>query len=374
MQRISGPGVPLPYPQNLYPTELANAPYDVPTNSLGLAPGDAVVIPPGDWVIEPGAVSMVQYLDPVTGGWKGYPSARNQYIQLFSDGETRRIANLTGCPVGAVIAGGGTGFTQSTATITANVGGSTWQAIVGGALSVSTISNAGKGYTVPPVVFIPAPPSPGVPATAHAVLTGTSVTSVVLDNVGAGYTSAPTAVILPNEFDPNAGSVTNATVVLVLNAALSGAITAAIPTYNGEPPATLSALTLTAAGGAGSGATITPVIMQSLVSLTATGGTGWGTAAAPPLITTAGGLPASVSAIGNPSVEFTGYKVRQAQVNVTSSSVGVISAPVIMDPGLFVGTPTACIIPSYTAQSTIAAATIAFTMGGINDTVFMQPL
>ena len=73
--------------------------------------------------------------------------------------------------------------------------------MVGGALSVSTVSNVGANYTIAPDVFIPTPPLQqangvgGVPATAHATLANGTVATVVLDNVGAGYTTAPPAVL-----------------------------------------------------------------------------------------------------------------------------------------------------------------------------------
>ena len=376
-QIISGPGVALPYPQNLYPTELNNAPNDAPTNLLTLAPGQVLTIPAtgtNGWLVDPGAYGVLQWLDPVTGVWRGFSSARIQMQAMTSDGFTRRMANLTGCPVAAVVAGGGSGFVQSTAAITANVGGSTWQAIVGGSLSVSTVSVIGANYTIAPEVFIPAPPTPGVQATAYSTITNGTVTSVSLVNFGAGYTSATlNAVLIPSPSDPNIGTITQATCVLVLNAANSGAITAALCTNNGAPLATLSALTLTAAGGAGSGATITPCVMQTVASATATaGGGGWGNAAAPAFVTTSGGTPASVSAIKNPAIEQTGYIPRQAQITTTTSSTGAISAPVVVDGGLFVGTPTAVIIGGGTLPTTLAS--ISLTMGTANTTALLQPL
>ena len=66
---LSGPGVGLPYPQNLYPSQLQNAPQDASTNRLALAPGDTFVLPAGDWWISLGMYMVLQYLDPVTNTW-----------------------------------------------------------------------------------------------------------------------------------------------------------------------------------------------------------------------------------------------------------------------------------------------------------------
>jgi hypothetical protein len=292
-----------------------------------------------------------------------------------------RIANLTGCPVAAIVAGGGTGFAQATATITANVGGSTWRAIVGGALSVSSVGIVGANYTVAPEVFIPAPPTfaangvGGVPATAHATIANGTVATVVLDNVGAGYPSAPTAVLVPSPFDVNLGTITTATVVLVLNAALAAKITAALPTNNGAPLATLSAQTLTAAGGAGSGATITPQIMQTIIgSSVVAGGVGFGNATQGPIIVATGGPAVSVSAIGNPIVELAPvYRSRQAWGTGTTNAGGTISAIVFEDTGLFINTPTFGIFPGA-GGIVSTAASVTLTMGALNDTVLLQPL
>jgi hypothetical protein len=378
--RISGPGVGLPLPTNLYPTDLYDAPLDLGNAYIGLPPGEAVVLPAGEWIVEPGSVSELQYLDPITGTWRGIAAVRGQQQTVNSDGFTRRIANLTGCPVGAVVAGGGTLYSQATASIAANLGGSVWQAVVGGSLTVSTIINPGAGFTIRPLVLIPDPPSVsangvgGVPAIATCTLANATVTAVALSNVGAGYTAATiSALLVPSPFDPNLGSITNGTVLFTLTN--SGLITAALCTNNGAPLATLSALTLTASGGAGTGATITPVILQTVLSGgVVAGGGGWGLVALPALITTVGGLPASVSAavIGNPTVEFTGYRPRQLVASGTCNSGGTITAVVIQDPGLFVGTPSVVIVPGGgTLTTTLASVTLV--MGSTIDTVFLQP-
>jgi hypothetical protein len=377
VQIISGPGVPAPAPQNLYPTELNNAIPDTPTNYVGLAPGDAIYLPSGSnrWLIDTGAVSVLQYLDPVTGCWRGFAGGRGQHIHIMDMTFIGRIANLTGCPVAAIVAGGGTGFAQATAAITANVGGSTWQAVVGGALSVSTVSVAGKNYTVAPDVFIPAPPAPGVQATAYATIASGTVATVVLVNVGAGYPYAPYAALVPSPFDVNLGTITTASVTLVLNAALAGEITAALCTNNGAPLATLSALTLTAAGGAGSGATITPQIMQTIIgSSVVAGGVGFGNATQGPIIVATGGPAVSVSAIGNPIVELAPvYRSRQAWGTGTTNAGGTISAIVFEDTGLFINTPTFGIFPGA-GGIVSTAASVTLTMGALNDTVLLQPL
>jgi hypothetical protein len=379
-QIISGPGVGLPYPAALYPPNLFNVPYDVPNNYVGLPPGGAVVLPAtgtNGYLFDTGAVSVVQFLDPVTGIWRidQRPTGGQQHIT--SDGITRRVANLTGCPVSAIIAGGGSGFAAATATITANIGGSTWQAIVGGSLSVSTINAAGANYTLPPILHIALPNSPGIPATGHCSITSGTVSAVTLDNFGAGYLTATVgAAILPSPFDPNAGTITQATVTLILNAVNATAITGALCTYNGTAlaSASIASLTLTAGGAGGSGATITPLVMQTIVSASVVaGGGGFGNAAMPGAgFTTGGSGTTSVSAIANPAVELTNFKPRQGWVAFTSSAAGALSAPVVTDPGLFVTAPTLALSSGGAIVTTLAS--VALTLGSLNDVVMVQPL
>ena len=373
---ITGPGVGLPPPGNLYPAYLSGNPYDAPSNRVGLEPGNALYVPTTSnrFLIDPGAVSVPQFLDPVTGTWRGFTAQRGPFHLNMDGAFAVRIANLTGCPVAAIVAGGGTGFAQATATITANVGGSTWRAIVGGALSVSTVSVVGGKYTVAPLVFIPAPPAPGVPATAHTTIANGTVATVVLDNVGAGYPSAPVAVIEPSPFDTALGTITQATVVLVLNAALSAKITAALCTNNGAPLATLSALTLTAAGGAGSGATITPQIMQTVIgNSVVAGGVAWGNATQGPILVATGTAAPSVSAITNPLVELTDYRSRQAWAVGVTNAGGTIASLAFQDTGLFITTPDFALIPGAGGIATTAAS-VTLTMGAAVDTVLLQPL
>src|ERR1700761_398243 len=216
---LSGPGLGLSFPQNLYPSELQNAPADASSNRLALAPGDSFVIPAGDWIVTQGMYCVLQYLDPVTNTWTTPSGAAwTRGMQLISaDGFSVRVANLTGCVVSAAVINGGTGYVQATTTITAIgafVGAApTILPIVGGALAIAggTLVANGAGYGVAPIVMIPPPPPAqsnsngvgGIQATAIAVIASGTVSSISIVNPGAGYPTAPTAVIVPSPFDPN---------------------------------------------------------------------------------------------------------------------------------------------------------------------------
>lgn len=392
-QLISGPGVGLPFPQNLYPSELQNAPQDASSNRLALAPGDSFVLPAGDWFVGLGLYNILQFLDPVTNVWVNGAGAAGRYSQSFvkSDGFTVRIANLTGCVVSASVINGGTSYVQATTTITAIGGFVTGAAvptilpIVGGALGLTgtftiDVPTKGAGYGVAPLVMIPPPPPAqsnpngvgGIPASAIAVLGSSgTIASISITNPGAGYPTAPTAVVVPSPFDPNLSvGITQATVAFSL--ASAGAITGALITNNGGPLTNGSLTNVTLSiGGAGSSGSLTANVMQTVVAATVSGpGVGYGTSNT--LITTVGGVPLQGSITNNPDSSYRAWWPRQAQIGLTpaNTSVSVGSTGAIYDGGLFESAPGVVVAPNGILTT---VATIALTMGGAFDIALIQP-
>jgi hypothetical protein len=383
---LSGPGVGLPFPQNYYPSQLGNAPQDPSSNRQALAPGDIFVVPAGDWYIGLGLYCVIQFLDPVTNQWTTTSGAGWTRGQLFtkSDGFTTRVANLTGCVISASVIAAGTGYVQATTTVTAigTFAGSapTLLPIVGGALNISggTLVSNGAGYGVAPLVMIPPPPPAqanangvgGIPATAIAVISSGTVSSVSITNPGAGYPSAPTPVIVPSPFDPNLSTgITAATVAFSL--ASTGLLLGAFVTNNGSPlnNGALASVTLSI-GGAGTGASLTANVMQTVVSATVTGpGVGYGTSNT--LITTVGGVPATGTITNNPEATYRAWLPRPAQIGLTpgNTSVSIGTAGAIYDGGLFEGAPGIVVAPNGILTT---VATIALTMGSAYDTMVLQ--
>lgn len=384
---ISGSGSTLPNPGYLYPSELSNSPVDIASNYLTLAPGDALAIPAqsNQYMLDLGQVCIIEGLDPVTGAWRPMPDLawRPGLFYMQSNGVDKRIANRTGCPVAALVANGGSGFTQATATLTANVGGSVWVPVIGGSLTVTSVTATGSGFTVPPLVLIPSPTPAGVngsvggiPATAYATIASGTVSGVTMDNFGAGYLFNPTVLLVPSPFDPNFGSITTATVTLGINTVTAGAVTGAICTNFGAPLATISALTLTAAGGLGTGATITPQVLQTISSASVVaGGAGWGTVSASAAVFAVGGGVTSVAAtnLSNPAIDFSGFRPSPIiGQGVTNAGGTITSVTFFGGGGLFLSTPSAAIAAGGTIPTTLAS--ITFTMGSSRGTCFIQPL
>jgi hypothetical protein len=384
---LAGPGQGLPFPQNLYPSEVQNAPQDASSNRLALAPGDVFVLPAGDWLISLGMYCVLQYLDPVTNTWVMSSGAAWHRGTIFTsaDGFTQRIANLTGCVVSAAIINGGTNYVQSTTTITA-IGAfapnavPTFLPIVGGALGLSTtftlaVPGVGAGYGVPPIVMIPPPPPAqtnangvgGIQATAIAVLgTGGSIASISITNPGAGYPTVPVAVVVPSPFDPNLNAgITNATVSLSLTSA--GVIMGVLVTNNGGqlPNGSLGSVTLSV-GGAGSSGSLTANVMQTIITASiatiSTGFSGVG------LLQTGGGAPLAGSITNGPDANYLTFMPRQANI---AGTLGTLSLAAIYDGGLFESAPSIAVLAGPGATNTVGIAVL--TMGGRADIAIIQP-
>jgi hypothetical protein len=386
---LSGPGVGLPFPQNLYPSDLNNAPIDASSNRLGLAPGDSIVLPAGDWYIGLGLYLVLQFLDPVTNTWQIVPGAAWTRGMTFvsADGFTARIANLTGCVVSASVINGGTGYVQGTTTITAIGGFATGVAvptllpIVGGALGLIgtftlDVPTKGAGYGVPPLVMIPPPPPAqsnangvgGIPAVAIAVLGASgSIASISIINPGAGYPSAPIAVVVPSPFDPNLSlGITQASVVFSLTSA--GVIMGALVTNNGGPlnNGSLGSITLSI-GGAGTSGSLTANVLQTVVSSTlSTAGVGY-TAAG---LATYGGAPVQGTITNGPDSLFLSFEPRPANIAYVAGSVSIGTSATIYDGGLFESAPT---FIQAVSSSAFTLATPVNVMGSRPDIAILQP-
>jgi hypothetical protein len=388
---LSGPGLGMPYPTTLFPSQLQNAPADTGTNQLALSPGDSFVVPAGDYSIGLGMYLVLQFLDPITNTWfTPAGSAWNRgMIFLSSDGFNVRIANLTGCVISASIINGGTGYVQATTTITAIgafiTGGAapTILPIVGGAIGLTgtftvDVPTKGAGYGVAPIVIIPPPPPSfanangvgGIQAAAIAVLGASgSIASISIINPGAGYPTAPIGVIVPSPFDPNLSvGITNASVAFSLTS--SGVIMGALVTNNGAPlpNGSLGSITLSV-GGAGTSGSLTANVLQTIVSGSISGSlVGFGTAGVQ--LQTFGGAPLAGTITNGPMANFLTFEPRPANAAILGASLSVGAAATIYDGGLFESAPTFNLVGNVAGST---APTLAMVMGGRTDIAIIQP-
>lgn len=338
------------------------------TNVITLQAGAETLLQPAGWyMVSLGKYTAFQQYDPILAAWRTVSTAGNGGVQyVYSDGINYRLANLTGCAVGALLTNAGSGYT-SAPTVTASAGSSIWRAIVGGALSTSvTVTNGGTGYVYAPNVYISAPPTGGIQAEGYATLTGSVVTSITITNQGAGYTSPPT-ISLTNDSDEGQnglGSGSGATAVGILTGA--GTITGLVCI---DPGTNLTAVpTLTFAGGGGSSAAAT-AIMNFVITGYAVTTAGAGLAGTVARISAVDAFPTTAAAYVNTTTQSKLVRVRPADILAPISGGGITATgAVVIDGGTYTSVPTPVVIP--TASVVTTAPVVTFTVGGIADTTY----
>lgn len=344
-----------------------------PTNEQTLLSGSALTVPPGRWLTDVGRVSALQTVDPVSGIWRTVGANGWGQRMVNSSGTNYRIANQTGSPVGATITNHGTAYTSAPTVTTTN--GSTWVAIVGGAVGTSvTVVQGGSGYTFPPIVQFSAPglattlsngiaTTGGVQAAGTAAISAGVVTGITVTQQGAGYASAPTITLIPDARDP-APQNTSASATCVLTG--SGQVTAVLCTNSGTGGLT-SVPTLTFGGGGGSAAAATANMCWTVTAYTV--GTAGTTYAGDILIQSVGGGGVVGTVWTNSHIEGGLVRLRPARIVGALSAGGITAtAQVVEDGGIFASQPGSAINSTSTPLIANAAA-ITLVMGGVNDTV-----
>lgn len=253
-----------------------------PFNASGAFPvqltgGEFFYPPAGNYLMTLGAQTCLQWWDPIQYSWRNLAQPNAETFQISTDGYNWRLANLSGIVIGASITNAGSGGTngigptQTGSTVSFAAGssspGGTAQGyvIVGGSVAAPTITQAGSGFKVPPLVLIDPPPVGGIQATATCALTsGGGITSVTMGNVGAGYTVTPNFYLVP-QFQNQPGSIYNDPYGV---APVAGAQNVPPGIIGGTalPPQTfMQGLSLTSGTG---GALLTPVALTGTGTLT----------------------------------------------------------------------------------------------------------
>src|SRR5262245_40769173 len=125
--RIGGAGINLPtFPGLVNQTSGIGVPgqagyYTGLTNTISLGAGETYTILSGSWWVKTGPYTFLQWLEPVTNTWKVRPTAKDDTVYVESDGQNWRLANLTGCVIGAVITTGGVTYTNGIGTTATGV-------------------------------------------------------------------------------------------------------------------------------------------------------------------------------------------------------------------------------------------------------------
>lgn len=340
---------------------------------LSLAGATTWTVPPGPHLINPGQYSELQQYDGVAGIWRKARYPLTSPIEIDSDGCNYRLANTTGCAVGALITNGGTSYTTNP-TITASFGGSKWSSIIGGSINTTlTVTTAGLYNYLPTLIFSD-PPAGGIRASAVATLSGGGLGVPTVINAGSGYITAPTATIVQDPRDTAAGGG-----VLTVNATLAnvGVITAVICTDPGTSTST-SVPTLTFSGGTTSTAASATALMNFTVTgfTVAAAGSSFGNSV-PFLVETFGPtLPAAAATSVDPQLDVQLQFQRAARLqgftNSTGSVIGSSTSLTTMDAGWgFYSAPSLVIISPF--LETVSASLTAI-VGPTTDTSIIQAL
>jgi hypothetical protein len=263
---IGGPGIGLPFPTNPYPAQpsVPNVSSSVWTNEFYFPAAHLWLVPPGWWAIKCGSHSYVVYRDPVTQTLIPM-CALTDYVTFNSDGSNFYLFNASGTPAQiATVTDAGTTYTAAT-TVATGDNGSTWLPLIDGSINTITVGNdkygnaGGTNFALPPLVVVQAPNAPGIACTALAAISAGAVSSITVENAGAGYgNQAPGIMLIPDPTDPNLGAITIPACTAALNTP-GGLITGLLQTYHGTSSASV---TITITGG-DSTATATAAIVTA---------------------------------------------------------------------------------------------------------------
>ena len=336
------------------------------SNVYEIKAGTAQLVPSGQWYYEGGPYCAYQEYDSITGIWRSIRNDPRAGRTIRSDGANFRIANQSGCVVGALLTNAGSGYT-GVPIASDTTSGATYLCIVGGAVSTSvTMTNQGQSYTYPPTVQFAAPPPGGVQATGYAVLTSGAVSSIVVTDQGAGYPSAPSIALIndPREVSPPPGSTATTGYGASAVATLTGAntVTAVLVVDSGNPVTSIPSITFS--GGGGSSAAATAIMCWAITAYTVTtSGTGYtGTIE----VTGLGGFPATAAAYTNPTTQSNLVRTRRASILAalaTTFANITATGQTVYDGGIYTGVPTPLIVGGPVTTN----AGLGFTVGGVND-------
>lgn len=338
------------------------------TNVITLQAGQVYNIPNNWFEIRSGKYTALQEYDPIAAFWRssGAGGTGASLERIKGDGNNYRLANQTGCAVGALITNAGTGYT-GVPVVTASAGGSIWRAIVGGAINTTvTVTNGGTGYTYPPIVLVAVPPPGGIQATAYCTLAAGVVSTVTVTDQGAGYSSPPQIVFMNDPREGQNGVAQGANAAAVATLISSGTITGLICIDHGTPLTSLP--TLAFSGGGGSAAAATTIMCWSITAYTVsttTTGSGYAT---PTLLSAFGGFPSTAPAYTNVSTQSQLLKGRNGLIQAALSGTALTATgQTLLDGGIYPGVPTVYTASSWPQGAGAVAATLTATMGGQTD-------
>lgn len=342
----------------------------------------------GQYLINVGPYSCLQQYDAQLQYWRNLPAADGTPYLISADGANYRLANNTGCPVGAIVTTGLGALTNgfNTVTVTPSAGGSTWNTIVGGSMpsSLISITTTGSGYTVRPTLLFTPPggqgSTPYIIPTAIAVLTGGSISSVTVLSVGAGLVAAPSITVIPATGDTVGGGA----VLTPPQSLTSGSLAHIWPITYGTPLTVAPTFTFTPSSS---------IVATAIMNFTVTGlsvvtaGASLGSST----VFLATAIPTMTQGTAIVSNAFYDKQVifpRPAQVVGVTSGAGAITQAlnlggslglIIQDAGFGIMTSSVGFAPAVVQMSAAGGGTstiafVAANVGATNDQSIIQPI
>jgi len=184
-----------------------------------------------------------------TGGTQATATATIQSGNVVAIGVTNPGSGYTSPPTVTITGGGGT---SAAANATISVG----------TVNAVAITDAGYGYTTSPTITFSGGGGTNAAAIASVLTFAYGTLSLFVENGGSGYTNAANVVITIS-----GGGGSNAAGTAIVS---GGTITEVIMTNNGTGYTNASNVTVTVSGGGGSGAILTPIVNNNINTSIAT--------------------------------------------------------------------------------------------------------
>lgn len=363
---------------------------------ISLMPGQVFLIPAGGWLVSPGRYTLVQWYDTNGGQWRNFTAQPGQSLEVnSSDGTNYRLANLTGCPIGAIITNVGNGNVTNgynSVTVTPSAGNSTWGTLHGGSVNANCNVVAGGNYALPPLLMWYPAANQTIPFIApqfNCTMSGNAISAVSVVDQGAGLTATGTIVVVsqPGDTNPGGGSI----IVAGNNLSNNGNMTALWPLTPGQNGNTGLKSIPTLTFGAPSSALATVMMNFCVTDVAGTanvganlgaGGTVFSIIAANALAGTGaigvGGAGNANALVANSTQNYESWPARNCWLSSNTNALAQASNAniVVIDAGFgFEAVPILIVLTSnMNSNSTVGSATFTAVVSGVPDTSYIQSI
>lgn len=363
---------------------------------LSLMPGQVFILPAGQWSIVPGKYTLCQWFDTNRGMWRNQTNQPGQATFMTSDGTNARVANLTGCPIGALMTNVGAGNATNgynTITVTPSAGNSTWATLVGGSVNCNVNVTTAGNYALPPIiVWSPSANQtlPYIPPQFNCTIQANgNIGTVSVVDQGAGLTGVGTLTALQQPGDTNpGGAVLNIGGNAIVNSGNLTALWMLTPGQNGNTGLkSLPTLSFSVGGGMAA----TAIMNWCVTDAAATANVGANMGNAQPFMIVSGNAVAGTGTVlwgaaGNANAQVANtvqdyemWPARAAWLSSNSNALAQASNAnlVVNDAGFgHQAIPWLAVIPGNqnSVAQNVGQATFTAVVSGVNDTSYIQAM